>query len=74
VLVLGAWGCGVFGNDSSQIAGMFAESLGAGIGACFDHVTFAVFDPSPDQATYAAFRERLAGGGSEAPRAMRGET
>jgi uncharacterized protein (TIGR02452 family) len=59
VLVLGAWGCGVFGNDSHLIAGIFAETLGAGIGACFDHVTFAVFDPSPDQAKYAAFRERL---------------
>ena len=58
-LLLGAWGCGVFRNDPGQIAGLFADALDAEVGACFDRVTFAVFDPGPGQATLAAFRERL---------------
>lgn len=60
MLVLGAWGCGVFGNDPRLIAGFFAEALAKEVGECFEHVTFAVFDPSPDQATLTAFRDGLA--------------
>jgi uncharacterized protein (TIGR02452 family) len=59
-LVLGAWGCGVFGNDPGLIAGFFADALAGETGACFDQVAFAVFDPSPDRATFAAFRDGLA--------------
>ena len=40
-LVLGAWGCGVFGNDPFEIAGRFANALNA-IGGAFDHVHFAI--------------------------------
>jgi uncharacterized protein (TIGR02452 family) len=50
-LVLGAWGCGVFGNDPAEVADAFAAALAD----CpwFEHVTFAVLDKE------AAFR-RLA--------------
>ncbi len=45
-IVLGAWGCGVFGNDPAMVAGLFAEFLlGDGTFAkAFSHVAFAVLD------------------------------
>lgn len=45
-LVLGAWGCGVFGNDPAKVARAFAERLvGPGrYSHAFEHVTFAVLD------------------------------
>lgn len=53
-LVLGAWGCGVFRNDSTVVADAFAGAL-AGTKECFDKVVFAV----PDQANRAAFEDRF---------------
>ncbi len=61
VLVLGAWGCGVLGNDPDLIAGLFADALASPLGRCFEHMTFAVFDPSPDRAIYRAFHDCLTG-------------
>ena len=58
-LVLGAWGCGAFGNDVNVIARLFAEALAAPVRRCFDRVTFAVYDTRPGQPFIAAFRERL---------------
>jgi len=43
VLVLGAWGCGVFKNKYVNVATMFAESLRQYHGA-FSHITFALPD------------------------------
>lgn len=50
-LVLGAWGCGVFGNDAATVAAVFRDALDE----CpwFDHVTFAVLG----DATYATFAD-----------------
>lgn len=60
-LVLGAWGCGVFRNDPTEVARVFAELLAApAVGGAFDEVTFAILDRSPGQATLAAFRDVLA--------------
>ncbi|MFM7141613.1 MAG: TIGR02452 family protein [Alphaproteobacteria bacterium] len=47
-LVLGAWGCGAFGNDTSMIARLFREELDAWA-AAFDRVVFAVTDWSPER-------------------------
>lgn len=52
-LVLGAWGCGVFGNDPAEVAAAFAAALKAS--PWFEHVTFAVLDRVRDTPTYAAF-------------------
>ncbi|SNR83786.1 TIGR02452 family protein [Actinoplanes regularis] len=41
-LILGAWGCGVFGNDPDQVAAAFATALAAA--PWFDRVVFAVLD------------------------------
>jgi uncharacterized protein (TIGR02452 family) len=63
-LVLGAWGCGVFGNDPSTVANVFAELLGRGgpFGGQFSHVVFAVLDHDPSSARRAAFRDAFPAG------------
>lgn len=59
-LVLGAWGCGVFGNDPALVAGLFAEHLLAGPWAArFRRVVFSVLDGSADKTTFLAFRQAL---------------
>ena len=60
-VVLGAWGCGVFGNDPAMIARLFADALRERLAGCFDHVVFAVYDTRPGQPFVAAFREHLPG-------------
>jgi len=56
-LVLGAWGCGVFRNDPRMVARVFSEliSLPGPFDGVFTEVVLAVFDRSPEQATYQAF-------------------
>jgi uncharacterized protein (TIGR02452 family) len=46
VLVLGAWGCGVFQNDPEQIAELFRDALAGRFRGAFTHVVFAVLDSS----------------------------
>lgn len=58
-LVLGAWGCGVFRNEPSLVAQLFAEALETSFKDRFAHVVFAVFDRSHSQSCLRAFRERL---------------
>lgn len=63
-LVLGAWGCGVFRNDPSQIAGLFAEHLlpGGLFTGRFRRVVFAVLDSTADQRIFGPFETALAKG------------
>ncbi|MFI5956331.1 TIGR02452 family protein [Cryptosporangium sp. NPDC051539] len=56
-LVLGAWGCGVFGNDPATVAEIFATALREG--PAFDEVVFAVLDRAPGTPTYQAFVDAL---------------
>ena len=61
-LVLGAWGCGAFGNDPARTARDFQEAL-AGAGECagaFAQVVFGIADWSPERRYLAPFRDRLA--------------
>ncbi|OUJ74274.1 TIGR02452 family protein [Hymenobacter crusticola] len=59
-LVLGAWGCGVFGNDPLQIATLFAEALAEpSIRGQFQRIDFAVFDSRPPYPTLRAFEQAL---------------
>jgi len=59
-LVLGAWGCGVFGNDPLQIATLFAEALAEpSIRRQFQRIDFAVFDTRPPYPTLQAFEQAL---------------
>lgn len=61
-LVLGAWGCGVFGNDPSLVAGLFHAALDVDFRGAFDRVTFAVVDGSPEAKTIGPFYERFGAG------------
>lgn len=54
VIVLGAWGCGAFGNDPSTVAKMFVETLK--VCPYFDEIVFAIYD-SPDSDVYRAFEK-----------------
>jgi uncharacterized protein (TIGR02452 family) len=56
-LVLGAWGCGVFGNDPAVVATVFARLLQPSAG--FDQVVFAVHDRRPGTPVYTAFSDTL---------------
>ena len=58
-LVLGAWGCGVFRNDPAMIAALFKQVLAEPIvRGRFRHITFAVYDPAPQPATFRAVHRR----------------
>jgi uncharacterized protein (TIGR02452 family) len=59
-LILGAWGCGVFRNDPSMVAEIFAELLNRkDWKGRFEQIRFSVLDTSEAGATFAAFAERL---------------
>jgi uncharacterized protein (TIGR02452 family) len=59
-LVLGAWGCGVFGNDPAEIATLFREALDGTFRGVFAHVVFAVLDSSSDGRVLGPFRDAFA--------------
>jgi len=48
-LVLGAWGCGAFGNDGNLIASLFKKALKDNFKAVFEKVGFAITDWSTDR-------------------------
>jgi uncharacterized protein (TIGR02452 family) len=62
-LILGAWGCGAFGNDSQEIADLFREALTARFRGIFTWVVFAITDWSEDNRFIGPFRRALAGTG-----------
>ena len=55
-LVLGAWGCGVFGNDPKDVAHYFALAIspGADFYGVFKNISFAVLDKN-NNGSYVAF-------------------
>ena len=58
-LVLGAWGCGAFGNKPQDVSGYFYQVLvEKAYGRCFDEVCFAIYG-STDGKNITAFRERF---------------
>jgi len=60
-LVLGAWGCGVFGNDPAMVARAFGDWLKSEeFASAFEHVCFSIFDGSKEKSIYAAFATELA--------------
>ena len=56
-LVLGAWGCGAFGNDPVRAAGDFRAALEGPFLGSFREVVFAITDWSPERRTLGPFRE-----------------
>ena len=53
-LILGAYGCGVFGQDPEEVAGIFKEYLDSSH-KCFDNVVFAI--PSGTNGNLEAFKK-----------------
>ena len=58
-LVLGAWGCGAFGNDGNLIALFFDQALNQTFKGAFKEVTFAIVDTSPDLQFLSHFARRF---------------
>jgi uncharacterized protein (TIGR02452 family) len=57
VLVLGAWGCGVFQNDPQEIAELFQGALAGPFRGAFANVTFAVLDSSAQERFIGPFEQ-----------------
>jgi uncharacterized protein (TIGR02452 family) len=60
-LVLGAWGCGAFGNDPHRTARDFRAALEGPFSGAFAHVVFAVTDWSSERRFLGPFREVFGG-------------
>ncbi|MDJ0737043.1 MAG: TIGR02452 family protein [Nostocaceae cyanobacterium] len=62
-LILGAWGCGVFQNQPSMVAQMFADLLlpGGKFWGRFKRVLFSVLDSSKQRNTFTEFSRRFPG-------------
>jgi uncharacterized protein (TIGR02452 family) len=56
-LILGAWGCGAFGNDPHRTASDFRDALLGRFFGDFDRVKFAICDWSPERRFIGPFRE-----------------
>jgi uncharacterized protein (TIGR02452 family) len=61
-LVLGAWGCGAFGNVSNLIAGLFRKALEDNFRGAFEYVLFSITDWSVDEIYIGPFKSNFAGG------------
>ena len=59
VLVLGAWGCGVFQNNPEEVAACFASYLlrEGKYNGVFRKIVFAVLDHSKQKRTFEAFNK-----------------
>lgn len=56
-LVLGAWGCGAFGNSPTDVSECFKNVLiNERYGMCFDRIVFAIYG-KPDGRNITAFRK-----------------
>lgn len=58
-LILGAWGCGAFGNDPTMVATAFCEVLAQR--SYFEHICFAIYEPEPYKPKLSAFAGALDG-------------
>jgi uncharacterized protein (TIGR02452 family) len=58
-LILGAWGCGAFGNDGQMVAGLFGEALRGRHRGAFAEVVFATTDWSPERRFIGPFEEEF---------------
>lgn len=62
-LVLGAWGCGAFANDSHRTAADFRQALENAFRGAFSDIVFAVTDWSPERRYLGPFRDEFSRNG-----------
>lgn len=58
-IILGAWGCGAFGNNAQMVAEAFDDALREV--PVFEHVCFAVYDTHKGQPTFNTFNDHFLG-------------
>lgn len=57
-IILGAFGCGVFGNDPNMVANTWVDLLvGDGLQKYFKEIVFSVYDRAKDGGNYRVFKE-----------------
>ena len=56
-IVLGAWGCGAFGNNGREIAGLFYRALERNFKGNYRQVVFAILDWSRDRRFIGPFQQ-----------------
>lgn len=56
-LILGAWGCGAFGNDPRRTALDFRDALENAFSGAFSDIVFAITDWSPERRYLGPFRD-----------------
>jgi len=56
-LVLGAWGCGAFGNDPHRTARDFRTALEYDFEGAFEDIVFAITDWSPERRSLGPFKD-----------------
>jgi uncharacterized protein (TIGR02452 family) len=62
IIILGAWGCGVFKNDPQEVATQFQGALAGDFAGVFRLVHFAVLDRSSGGMIIAPFEQAFASG------------
>jgi uncharacterized protein (TIGR02452 family) len=60
-MILGAWGCGAFGNDCGEVAGLFRDVLRSSFRDVFATIIFAITDWSVDRRFIGPFEQALCG-------------
>ena len=58
-IILGAWGCGAFGNDPNEIAALFERALRENFTGAYRRVVFAILDWSAEKRFIGPFRSIL---------------
>lgn len=59
ILILGAWGCGAFGNDPREIADLFHDALTKRYRGQFAQIVFAITDWSDEHLFIGPFQRRF---------------
>ncbi len=55
-IVLGAWGCGAFGNNPMDIAELFRRELDGEFRGTYQHIVFAILSFPPEERAIGPFR------------------
>ena len=60
-IVLGAWGCGAFGNKGAEIAPLFRQALEENFRGAYQQVIFAILDRSREKRSIGPFQRAFGG-------------